>query len=112
MTIVRTTLANAIRQQRLSRENQRLVARLQSANKLLHEANEELKKTTRTKSEHMANMSHDLRTPLNVIIGFSELMLDEVPGKINEEQRRSLNDVLSSGQHLLELINGILDLSA
>ena len=84
---------------------------LQRSNKLLLEANEELKKATRAKSKFMADMSHELRTRLNVIIGFSELMLDEVPGKINEEQRQCLNDVLSSGKRLLELINDALDLS-
>jgi len=63
------------------------------------------------KSEFLANMSHGLRTPLNVIIGFSELMRDEVPGKINDEQRQCLEDVLGSSQHLLNLINEVLDLS-
>ena len=52
-------------------------------------------------------MSHDFRTPLNIIIGFAELMLDEVPGKINEEQRRGLNDILNSARRLLELVNGM-----
>ncbi len=52
-------------------------------------------------------MSHDFRTPLNIIIGFTELMLDEVPGKINEEQRRSLNDILNSAKRLLELVNSM-----
>ena len=72
---------------------------------------EEFNRATQSKSEFMASMSHELRTPLNVIIGFSELMLDEVLGKINEEQRQSLNDILNSGRHLLDLINDILDLS-
>ena len=54
------------------------------------------------------DLSHDLRTPLNIIIGFSELMLEEIPGKINEEQRRDLKDILSSGQRLLGLVNAML----
>ena len=91
------------------KENRRLVESLQRSNKLLFEANEELKKAMRIKSESMSRMSHELRTPLNIIIGFSELMLAEVPGKINEEQRRSLNDILSSGKRLLELIDNILE---
>ncbi|MFC1966042.1 sensor histidine kinase, partial [Chloroflexota bacterium] len=53
----------------------------------------------------------ELRTPLNVIIGFSELMVDEVPGQVNQEQKQCLNDILNSGQYLLSLINDILDLS-
>jgi signal transduction histidine kinase len=55
--------------------------------------------------ERLEKISHDLRTPLNIIIGFTELLLDEVPGKINDEQRRSLNDILNSGQRLLSLLN-------
>jgi len=70
---------------------------------------EEVRKAAQIKAESMANMSHDLRTPLNVIIGFSELMLDEVPGPINDKQRQSLNDILNSARHLLKLINDNFD---
>ena len=108
---IKTTIANALRQLRLSQENKRLVDSLQCSNKLLYEANEELRKATQAKSEFLAHMSHELRTPLNVIIGFSELMLDEVPGGINEEQRQCLSDILAGGKNLLSLINDILDLS-
>jgi len=105
------TYANALKQQRLSLENKGLVETLQHSNRLLSEANQELQEATQAKSEFLAHMSHELRTPLNVIIGFSELMVDGVPGKINKEQKQSLNDILSSGQHLLSLIDDILDLS-
>jgi len=71
----------------------------------------EVERANQLKSEFLANMSHGLRTPLNVIIGFSELMRDEVPGKINDEQRQCLSDVLAGSQHLLNLINEVLDLS-
>jgi signal transduction histidine kinase len=54
-------------------------------------------------------LSHDIRTQLYIIIGFAELMLDEIPGKINDEQRRNLNDVLASGKRLFELLNGIIN---
>jgi len=108
---IKTTVTNALKQQRLSLENRRLVDSLQRSNRLLFEANEELKRATQAKSEFLANMSHELRTPLNVIIGFSELMRDEVPGQINNEQRQCLDDVLGSSQHLLNLINDVLDLS-
>jgi len=111
MDEVKTTIINALRQQRLSHENKRLVDDLQRSNKLLFEANKQLKKTTETKSAFLASMSHELRTPLNVIIGFSELMIDKVPGEINEEQRQCLNDILSSSKQLLSLINEVLDLS-
>ncbi len=63
------------------------------------------------KSEFLANMSHELRTPLNAIIGFSELMKDGMVGEVNAEQQEYLGDILSSGKHLLALINDILDLS-
>ena len=65
----------------------------------------------RHKSEFLANMSHELRTPLNAIIGFSEVLLQRMFGDLNPKQEEYLQDVLSSGRHLLSLINDILDLS-
>ena len=64
-------------------------------------------KSVGTETEVFSRMSHDFRTPLNIIIGFTELMLDEVPGKINEEQRRSLTDILNSARRMLELVNNL-----
>jgi signal transduction histidine kinase len=93
----------------IAQENRKLAESLQRSNKLLTEANEKLRKVTQAKSQFMDSMSHELRTPLNVIIGFSELMLDEVPGKINEDQRQNLNDILSNGRRLLKMIDDILD---
>jgi signal transduction histidine kinase len=63
------------------------------------------------KSEFLANMSHELRTPLNAIIGFSEVLHDRMFGEINDKQAEYLDDIHSSGEHLLSLINDILDLS-
>jgi signal transduction histidine kinase len=63
------------------------------------------------KSDFLANMSHELRTPLNHIIGFTELVVDQNIGQLNEMQAEYLNDVLVSGRQLLSLINDILDLS-
>ncbi|HEY95151.1 MAG TPA: PAS domain S-box protein [Dehalococcoidia bacterium] len=77
----------------------------------LVEKNREIERANQMKSEFLASMSHELRTPLNAVIGFSELMLDGITGDINDEQRECLNDILNSGQHLLELINDVLDLS-
>src|SRR5204862_1196783 len=63
------------------------------------------------KSEFLASMSHELRTPLNAIIGFSDVLLQGMFGETNEKQTEYLRDILASGQHLLSLINDILDLS-
>jgi signal transduction histidine kinase len=57
------------------------------------------------------DLAHDLLTPLNIIIGFSELLLQEIPGKINKEQRRDLNDILNSGRRLLGLVQAMLERS-
>jgi len=65
----------------------------------------------RAKSEFLANMSHELRTPLNHILGFTELIVDKRVGELNETQEEYLNDVLRSSNHLLSLINDILDLA-
>ncbi|MFC2019754.1 ATP-binding protein [Chloroflexota bacterium] len=111
MDEMKTSILNALRQQRLAQENKRLVDNLQQSNKLLFEANEELRKATKAKSEFLAHMSHELRTPLNAIIGFSELLLDGIPGQVNDEQRQCLGDILSSSRHLLDLISDVLDLS-
>ncbi len=72
---------------------------------------QQLEAASRHKSEFLANMSHELRTPLNAIIGFSEVLLERMFGEVNEKQTEYLRDILSSGQHLLSLINDILDLS-
>ncbi|RXA17437.1 PAS domain-containing protein [Methanosarcina sp. MSH10X1] len=64
-----------------------------------------------TKSEFLANMSHELRTPLNSIIGFSDLLYEQIYGELNEKQLKSVGNISKSGKHLLSLINNILDLS-
>src|SRR5205807_9188924 len=71
----------------------------------------ELETTSRHKSEFLANMSHELRTPLNAIIGFSQVLRERMFGENNDKQREYLEDILSSGNHLLSLINDVLDLS-
>jgi signal transduction histidine kinase len=71
----------------------------------------ELEAASRHKSEFLASMSHELRTPLNAIIGFSQVLRDEMFGEVNERQAEYLDDIVSSGNHLLELINDVLDLS-
>jgi signal transduction histidine kinase len=85
-------------------ENVRLFTELDDKTRQLEVAN-------RHKSEFLANMSHELRTPLNAVIGFSEVLLERMFGEVNPKQEEYLNDILSSGKHLLSLINDILDLS-
>ncbi len=71
----------------------------------------ELETTSRHKSEFLANMSHELRTPLNAMLGFTQVLRERMFGDINEKQEEYLDDILSSGHHLLSLINDVLDLS-
>ena len=77
----------------------------------LQEKNIELEHASRMKSEFLATMSHELRTPLNAIIGFSEALKDGLMGPLNKVQNEYIGDIFTSGQHLLSLINDILDLS-
>ena len=71
----------------------------------------ELEATSKHKSEFLASMSHELRTPLNAIIGFSQVLRERMFGELNEKQEEYLDDILSSANHLLSLINDVLDLS-
>jgi diguanylate cyclase (GGDEF)-like protein len=77
----------------------------------LRTTNEQLEAANKLKSEFLANMSHELRTPMNSIIGFAEVLNDKIFGDLNEKQLKYINNIHSSGKHLLNLINDILDLS-
>src|SRR6185503_15554060 len=77
----------------------------------IEEKSRQLAVASQHKSEFLANMSHELRTPLNAIIGFSEVLRERMFGELNEKQDEYLKDIHASGQHLLSLINDILDLS-
>src|SRR5262249_48845994 len=84
---------------------------LRRQNEKLQEQAHVAEEASRLKSEFLSNMSHELRTPLNAVIGFSEFLMDEKAGPLNQRQREFLNDVLQSGRHLLHLINDVLDLA-
>jgi len=88
-----------------------LAANVNRMNDELRRVYGELETASRHKSEFLANMSHELRTPLNAIIGFSQVLRQRLFGEINEKQDEYLDDILSSGNHLLSLINDVLDLS-
>jgi signal transduction histidine kinase/putative methionine-R-sulfoxide reductase with GAF domain len=77
----------------------------------IEEKSRQLQVASQHKSEFLANMSHELRTPLNAIIGFSEVLSERMFGELNDKQDEYLQDIHASGQHLLSLINDILDLS-
>jgi signal transduction histidine kinase len=85
-------------------ENARLFREIEDKSRQIEVANQH-------KSEFLANMSHELRTPLNAIIGFSEVLTERTFGAVNDKQMEYLRDIHSSGQHLLTLINDVLDLS-
>jgi GAF domain-containing protein len=97
LTTFATQSALAIQNARLFRE--------------IEDKSRQLEVASQHKSEFLANMSHELRTPLNAIIGFSEVLGERMFGELNEKQEEYLKDIYASGQHLLSLINDILDLS-
>ena len=99
----------AEREVRTERAN--LGLRVEESTQELRLANEELARNARLKDEFMASMSHELRTPLNAILGMSEALQEQIFGSLNDKQLHYLETVTESGQHLLSLINDILDIS-
>lgn len=91
--------------------NDRLEERILERTVELEQANKRLDSSNKVKNQFITNMSHELRTPLNSIIGFSEIMLTDNFGSLNEKQARYASNVLTSGKHLLQLINNILDIA-
>jgi PAS domain S-box-containing protein len=110
-----TTLANSlvilIERARLFEEVEKARTELENRATELEEANKNLRELDRLKSQFLANMSHELRTPLNSVIGFSEVLVDQLNGPLNTDQVEFAQDILDSGKHLLALINDLLDFS-
>jgi signal transduction histidine kinase len=95
----------------MSQELQRLYEVQHRASQELQRLNDRLQQASKAKSNFLANMSHELRTPMNAILGFVEMMLDEIYGEVPPQLREPLTDVQTNGKHLLRLINDVLDLS-
>jgi signal transduction histidine kinase len=101
--LLRVTILDQ-RERLRTEEVRRRAAELELQNRRIQEAN-------RLKSEFLANMSHELRTPLNAIIGFAELLYDGQVDPESPQHKEFLGDILTSGRHLLQLINDVLDLA-
>ncbi len=81
------------------------------AQEALEQAKQEAETASRAKTEFLSSMSHELRTPMNAVLGYAQLLLQNKKEPVTQRQRRQINQILKSGQHLLNLINDILDLS-
>jgi PAS domain S-box-containing protein len=109
--IIRDTTERRTAEERLRRVQEEYTHRLAETNAELEMTNRELERANRLKSEFLASMSHELRTPLHTIIGFSELLAEELEGPLNEKQQRFVRHIHTDSLHLLELINDVLDIS-
>jgi signal transduction histidine kinase len=103
--------ALAAQMNRMSAELNRLYEEQRAAARELEMLNAQLARASQAKSEFLANMSHELRTPMNAILGFTEMILDDIYGAVPPEVRGPIQDVRTCGQQLLRLINDVLDLS-
>jgi signal transduction histidine kinase/DNA-binding response OmpR family regulator len=104
-------IENASLYQQVRGHSQLLEQRVAERTRELVQRNREIEAASRHKSEFLAKMSHELRTPLNSVIGFSELLAERLYGPLNERQAKYIGNIRSSGRHLLQLINDILDLA-
>jgi PAS domain S-box-containing protein len=111
IAIVRDVTERQKAEEKVRAVREQYTAELAVKNQELAVRNQEVEKANRLKSEFLASMSHELRTPLHTVIGFSELLLEEIEGSLNAKQKRFLGHIKQDSQHLLELINDILDLS-
>jgi PAS domain S-box-containing protein len=109
--IIRDVTERKQTEQKIQAMHQSFARELSATNQELELRNREVERANRLKSEFLASMSHELRTPLHTILGFSELLSEELEGPLNPKQKRFMNHIHQDSLHLLELINEILDLS-
>ena len=109
--LLSNTFENVQRYDDIQLQADELEKRVKERTAELSSANQELQRALRLKDEFLANMSHELRTPLTAILGMSELLESQARGPLNETQIRYTQTIMDSGQHLLSLINDILDLA-
>jgi PAS domain S-box-containing protein len=108
---VRDVTERKLVEDRIRKMREQYTAELAAKNELLEARNLEVERANRMKDEFLASMSHELRTPLHTIIGFSELLGEQLEGPLNEKQHRFIGHILHDARHLLDLINEILDIS-
>jgi signal transduction histidine kinase len=110
--IIASQAAITIDNARLYAQQKEQLAEIELQKREVEVANTQIREISRHKSEFLANMSHELRTPLNAILGFSEILKDNLVGDLSPQQRQEcLENIHTSGRHLLELVNDVLDLS-
>lgn len=111
IAIVRDITTRKQAEAKINAMHQEFAAELAAKNQQLEARNREVERANRLKSEFLASMSHELRTPLHTIIGFADLLAEELKGPLNPDQKRFIKHIQQDSRHLLELINDILDLS-
>jgi PAS domain S-box-containing protein len=109
--VIRDTTERKVAEDRIRAIQDKYNRALAETNRALEARNAEVERANRLKSEFLASMSHELRTPLHTIIGFSELLSEQLEGSLNEKQQRFIDHIHRDSLHLLELINDVLDLS-
>lgn len=111
IAVVRDITAHKKAEAEINALHMQFTASLAEANRQLEIRNREMERMSRLKSEFLASMSHELRTPLHTIIGFSDLLAEELKGPLNDTQKRFVEHIRNDSRHLLELISDTLDLS-
>jgi len=111
VAVVRDISSRKLAENKLRAVQELFTAELEAKNALLEARNRDVEQANRLKSEFLASMSHELRTPLHTVIGFSELLMEEVEGPLNPKQKRFMSHILQDSRHLLQLINEVLDIS-